>query len=577
MLKRHWKPLGGVLLAALMIGLTMITVRAAGGNLQWTTDTFPDFLQGSLTGVDVWSNPGAAQLDYAWWTNAQVNDVTDQSQLSPRLSFALTNTAIITDTVFLAVWADERTQDHYPDIYFARSVDGGQSWSSDHLVSGAHQEDQGNHTPDITVRLADGSFWVVWQQDDIDDPNDDGDIYYATSSDGGNNWSASGEVYTGTGTQLHPRIAPHAQSGYMYTLWEDERDDDGDIYISRYNPDLESSWGTPVKISDAISGTQQREPNLAVDVDGNVYAVWEDFRDDQEGYDPHVYFSRWISGTLSWSEWYTNTRLSDAAMDWAEDPVIVPAPGGRLLAAWAERVPTGPATYDFQIVLGLSGDNGETWSRSVVDRLENAPASNAFYSNPAIGIDLSGQIYVAWIYSPDSQASQANVYFAQSPDGGHSWTEPRTVNRPSNVVNIAPPDLITGFDGEVVVAWEDYRSTQEVYAAGYPADDYLSTGFFARTLDAGGPAAWNTITWTATISPDTGLVLASRVMTSAGAGWTEWVTHTSSVEALSHPSGRFFEYRAVFTSTGSNTSALEEVIVSYSQYDLFLPVVLKGK
>ena len=573
MFKRCPKTLVGMLLAAIMIFFTLFTVRAAGENKQWTTDIFPDFLQGTLSGVDVWSEQGTARLDHAWWANVQVNDTPDQSQISPRISFALTNTASITDTVFLAVWADERTQDHYPDIYFDRSTDGGQSWSSDVLVSGAHQYNRGKYTPDITVRLADESFWVVWQ----DDVNDDGDIYYATSSDRGQSWSSSSEVYTGTGTQLHPRIAPHAQSGYMYTLWEDERTDDGDIYISRYNPDLDTSWGTPIKIDDDPGSSQQREPNLAVDVDGNVYAVWEDFRDDPEGYDPHVYFSRWISGTMSWGEWYTNTRLSNAAMDWAEDPVIVVASGNRLFAAWAERVPTGPATYDFQIVLGRSNDYGETWNRSVVDRLYNASASNAFYSDPALGRDLSGQLYVAWVYSPDSQVGQANISFAQSPDDGHSWTEPCTLNQPSNVVNIAPPDLITGFEGEVVVVWEDYRSTQEVYAAGYPADDYLTSGQFMRSFDAGGLADWDTITWTATISPGSGLLLSSRVMTTPAAGWTDWVTHTSSVEALTHPSSRFIQYQAIFTSTGSTTSALDEVIISYNQYNTFLPIILKGE
>ena len=163
MFKRCPKTLVGMLLAVIMIFFTLLAVRAAGENQQWTTDIFPDFLQGTLSGVDVWSEQGTARLDHAWWANVQVNDSPDQSQISPRISFALTNTASITDTVFLAVWADERTQDHYPDIYFDRSTDGGQSWSSDVLVSGAHQYNRGKYTPDITVRLADENFWVVWQ------------------------------------------------------------------------------------------------------------------------------------------------------------------------------------------------------------------------------------------------------------------------------------------------------------------------------------------------------------------------------------------------------------------------------
>ncbi len=552
----------------MLISLALLIAYAAeGGHMEWRTDTLSDFVQGAMDGVDVWSEPGTARLDRAWYPNVRVNDASAQSKFAPRLSFVLTNTGGTTETVFLAVWADERTEDHHPDIYFARSADGGGSWSPDVLVSGAHQNGYSKNEPDITARLTDGSLWAVW----ADNRNDDGDIYCSISHNQGMNWATATPVYTGTGNQHSPRIAPHARSGYLYTIWEDERNDAGDIYISRHTG---AAWSTPVQVSDDATGEEQRQPDLAVDADGNVYAVWEDLRANDDG---EIYFSHWVSGT-AWSSWSADIRLNDPTMDWANDPDIVAGPGDALFVAWMERSSTGPATYDFQIVAARSDDGGNTWNRSVVHRLYDASASNAFYAGPAIGVDPSGWVYVAWLYSPDSQAATSTILFALSPDGGLHWSEPRTLNLPANeAASDAAPALALGFDGEIAVAWQDYRDEAgtQIYAIGYPADRYLGVGQYNRTLDAGGPAAWGHITWTATITSDSGLQIATRVMTASGAAWTDWYTHTISGEALPHPNGRFLQYRATFTSAGNSTPVLDEVVASYEQHRVYLPLVAR--
>lgn len=588
MLRRCRETLIGIFLALGMVILVLATTRAAGeGGPEWRTDTLSDFSQGTMDGVDVWSSPGTARLDHPWWSNVRVNDDPSLDKLYPRLSFVLTDT---TQTHFLIVWADERDCDHCPDIYFARSTDGGKSWSPNVMVQDPCDPNDPPYpdcpcltAPDITVRLADESFWVVWQHDPSYDNigPDDGDIYYATSDDGGTSWSAAAPVCEDSGMQILPRIVSHGPSGYLYTIWEDERDDDGDIYISRYNPDADTAWSAPIKISDDTFGKEQAKPALAVDADGNVYAVWEDRRNDPEGHDSEVYFSRWRSDT-AWNagNWSANTRLSDPAMDFAEDPTILAGPGGALFAAWMERVPTGESTYDFQIVVARSDDGGDTWNRSVVHRLPEASEVLAFYANPTIGVDPLGRVYLAWLYSPDSQVNTASILFSVSPDGGRHWTVPRVLNQPSNEVSAdAAPTLALGFGGKVVVAWMDYRegASTQIYATGYPTGCYLNAGEYRREFDAGEMVSWGTISWTASITPGTGLVLATRVMVSPGAGWTDWFTHAASGDALPHPPGRFIQYRALFSSDGNGTPVLDRVIISYKpQRHVFLPLVFRG-
>lgn len=600
-MKRHtWKAISGTLLALGMLSLLILTTRAAGGGgEEWNTDTFPDFVDNStLDGVDVWSSPGSARLDHRWWMNAKVDDADDATV--PALTFALTGTTGTTETVFLAAWQDEHECDHCGDIYLARSTTGGRTWSTDAKLCDdcdpchePYPECPCPREPDIAMRATDESLWAVWWADWSDD-REEGDIYYLTST----NWrgplasitAVTGTVYAGTGKQHRPHIAPHGPSGYLYTIWEDERDDDGDIYISRYNPDTDAAWSTPIKINNDVTTVEQSKPKVVVDTDGDVYAVWEDRREESDEDDPQsdVYFSNWISGT-AWigANWSANTRLSEATMIWAGEPDIVVGPTGTLYAAWVEKVDTCEGigcSWDYQIVVGRSDDSGATWNRTVVHRLVGASADNDDYRDPALGVDRQGRLYLAWTHLSGSSHSDSNVHFSLSPDDGVNWTEPRILNTPRLVVDSdAPAALTADFDGRVVIAWEDWRAgggSSDVYATGYPADNYLPAGSYVRTLDTGGLASWDAITWTAAVSPGTGLQIATRVLTETGADWTNWVMHTTSGESLPHPDGRQLQYRAVFTSTTpptNGTAVLDEVIISYQPFPhIYLPLVIRG-
>ncbi|MGC9357598.1 MAG: hypothetical protein ACP5GX_07025, partial [Anaerolineae bacterium] len=163
----RWKIVVSIVAALVMTGAILLGVQASGGPEMWRTTTFGDFAPGTLNGVDIWSAPGNVQLDHQWSDNIKINDPTmlDNARLSLALDFALDTSGPMTKTIFLAVWADERVVDHQPDIYFASSNDGGASWSADTMVNTAHSSDA-LEEPDIAVRSTDGTFFVVWQNED---------------------------------------------------------------------------------------------------------------------------------------------------------------------------------------------------------------------------------------------------------------------------------------------------------------------------------------------------------------------------------------------------------------------------
>ncbi|HIC90387.1 MAG TPA: hypothetical protein EYP04_13430, partial [Anaerolineae bacterium] len=73
--------------------------------------------------------------------------------------------------------------------------------------------------------------------------------------------------------------------GNAYAVWGDRRNGNDDIYFA-YRP-AGGDWGTNVKVNDDAGSAWQRTPSIAVDADGNAYAVWQDERHTTD----HVYFS----------------------------------------------------------------------------------------------------------------------------------------------------------------------------------------------------------------------------------------------------------------------------------------------
>lgn len=376
-------------------------------------------------------------------------------------------------------------------------------------------------------------------------------------------------LYNDTANQVKPRICQDESSAYLYTIWEDERNDAGDIYISRYD----TSWGAPFKISDGSSAKEQQTPDIATDSSGNVFAVWHDARSNDDG---DIYFSSWFSGS-SWDagNWSANSRLNDSSVDWARtNPSITSGSDNKLYVAWAERVPTGPATYNFQIVVASSSDSGSSWTNSVVHTLVSDGLSN--YAAPSVDVDASGRLYVAWLHNTTQHATDGVILSAISPDQGTHWTEPYTVSGAAeDVKSTALPCLEYAGDGQLLVAWDDFRdATPDIYAAAFPVGDYLSSGEYTASFDSGRMSRWESISWTSTVPANTALSLASRVKSSSDAAWSSWISHGSSGETLSHDPARYIEYRASFTASDTTvTPVLEAVEILYNQtsWPLFIP------
>jgi len=168
-------------------------------------------------------------------SNVRVDDASELERIDDHPSIAVDDRGGLH-----AVWADRRDTDSDTHIFYARSDDGGRSFSGNvRIDSSANGFDPDRDTPSNQwhprVVASGGDVLAVWQDNRLGN----NDIFFARSRDRGGSFAAteraddSGE---GVSNQSRPDIAvdgadPAAR--VLYVAWEDDRDGSPAIFLAR--------------------------------------------------------------------------------------------------------------------------------------------------------------------------------------------------------------------------------------------------------------------------------------------------------------------------------------------------------
>lgn len=197
---------------------------------------------------------------------------------------------------------------YYGNISFMKSTNEGDTFS-DPINVNDEESDGGCSFPAMAVDN-DDNIYVVWQDYRNHLPSKESsnpDIYLAKSNDGGESFGPNIRVNDGISlaSQWNPDIAV-SEDGGVYVVWQDARNDqsggdaDWDIYFAKSN-DGGKSFDDNVMVSHDETHSSQSNPRIATDSSGNIYVVWADQRPGQgdESGNYKIYFSKSKNSGLS--------------------------------------------------------------------------------------------------------------------------------------------------------------------------------------------------------------------------------------------------------------------------------------
>jgi hypothetical protein len=267
----------------------------------------------SADGGRTWGNPQTLILDGA----AAFNDKNAITADSRNNNFAY------------AVW-DRLAAEGGGAAYFARTINGGQSWESARNIydPGINSQTIGN----VVVSLPSGAILNFFTQIDRISGRSTSSLNLITSNDNGTTWGTRiriadllsvGTRDPETGTAIRDggilgsfAVAPN---GDLHAVWQDSRFSNGardDIAFSS-SRDGGQTWSAPVRASSA-TGVASFVGSVAVSADGTIGVTYYDFRSNTS--DPTTLLTDyWIARSRDGVTW-TESRVSPA-FDLANAPV----------------------------------------------------------------------------------------------------------------------------------------------------------------------------------------------------------------------------------------------------------------
>lgn len=236
------------------------------------------------------------------------------------------------------------------DLAFARSTDGGKTFSRVRLIEGQATfcSNPGDNRPNgstkcdgalgaIPVVEPDGTIVVAFDYTDLGSGSIPTRVLAVSSHDGGATWSNpalvaqvhdvpyqfSPEKYRNFGL---PAMTADQQTGQLYLAWEDQRNGDPDILLTT-SRDAGKTWSAPIRVNDDPLGGQpyrayQFQPQLAVAPNGVVSVSFFDTRNDPA----HRFIDVYLAQSLDHGATFLkNVRVTTQSWD---PRVAAPVDGG---------------------------------------------------------------------------------------------------------------------------------------------------------------------------------------------------------------------------------------------------------
>jgi hypothetical protein len=207
------------------------------------------------------------------------------------------------------------------------------------------------------------------------------------------------------GTHINRSAIAVDTDGNAYAVWDDSaiaRFDYGDLTL------LPSAAGLGAMSRSIWNLVRLQTLPVAVDSGSNAYAIWDG--EDPDG----VYFAYRPAG----GNWGAHAKVDTVPGSSNRLPDIAVDPAGNAYAIWRG------ARLDFEehdIYFAHRPANG-VWGENV---MINDDDGDFYQNNPAIAVDTSGNAYAVW---EDDRENGPDIYFSYRPAGG-AWEQNLLINQ----------------------------------------------------------------------------------------------------------------------------------------------------
>jgi hypothetical protein len=213
---------------------------------------------------------GASEIYYKRSTNAGVNWGGD-TRLTNNPAASGYPSITVSGSIVHIVWKDTRDENY--EVYYKRSIDGGVNWGADTRLT--------NNTAESwfpSVAVSGSNVYVVW----TDSLDGNYEIYNKRSLNDGISWGGDTRLTNNPAESLFPSVS--VSGPVVHVVWYDDRDGNDEIYYKR-STDAGISWGADTRLTTNISNSW----NPSAAVSGTVvHVVWMDGRDGNF----EIYFKR---------------------------------------------------------------------------------------------------------------------------------------------------------------------------------------------------------------------------------------------------------------------------------------------
>lgn len=263
-------------------------------------------------------------------------------------------------------------------------------------------------------------IYLLWQEIVFSGGSHGGEIFFARSTDGGKTFSSPLNLSNDIAGSGKGRITQRywdngsldlamAPEGKLYVAWTEY---EGTLWFRRSN-NRGRSFSAPLRIAGGGDAKPARGPSLAVDDRGYVYLAWSVGEDGAANIH--------LAGSTDQGRSFGEPHVVSASDGHADAPKLVADSKGVLHLVYAES-PETPFQAS-RIKYARSHDGGRSFetARTLASPHEEQYQSAHF---PGIAVDSQNHLYVIWELLPGRRGYSQGLGFTVSSDAGRSFASP---------------------------------------------------------------------------------------------------------------------------------------------------------